>query len=83
MDIAGFGQSSPRIIRLKDVMARTGMRRSWIYRECSANPSRFPKPIKIGPRASGWDAAAVDAWIAARLAGEPLEYDTASVGGGK
>lgn len=63
-------QPMPRqILRLPDVMRRTGMRKSFIYREAAAR--RFPPAIKIG-RASGWDANAVDAWIDARLAGEPV-----------
>jgi len=55
-----------QILRLPAVMARTGMGRSWIYREVKEN--RFPKPIKID-RASGWDSSLVDGWIAARLDG--------------
>lgn len=53
-----------QILRLPEVMRRTGMGRSWIYREAAA--SRFPAPIKIG-RASGWDATAIDNWIFAQL----------------
>ena len=55
---------SPQILRLPAVMYRTGMGRSWIYREIELN--RFPRPVKIG-RASGWDAAVITAWIEARL----------------
>ena len=58
-----------QILRLPDVMARTGMRRAFLYREIAAG--NFPAPVKIG-RASGWDAGAVDAWVGARLAGEPM-----------
>jgi prophage regulatory protein len=54
-----------QILRLPAVMARTGMGRSWLYREIKAK--RFVAPVKIG-RASGWDAFAVDAWIEAQLA---------------
>jgi len=63
-------QSEPppnQILRLQAVMARTGMGRSWIYREAAAD--RFPRPVKIG-RASGWDAAKVDDWIAQQLVGD-------------
>lgn len=49
-----------RLERLPTVLARTGMGRSWVYREIAAG--RFPRPVKIG-RASGWDACAIDAWI--------------------
>ena len=49
-----------RILRLPDVLARTGMKRSWVYREIAAG--RFPKPVKIG-RASGWDSDAIEAYL--------------------
>lgn len=51
---------SPRLERLPSVLARTGMSRSFIYREAAAG--RFPKPVKVGA-ASGWNTAAVDEWI--------------------
>jgi prophage regulatory protein len=59
-----------RLLRLNDVLATVGMGRSWVYREVSAN--RFPRPIKLGG-ASRWDAAAVDAFIEARLKGTNRE----------
>lgn len=52
----------PKLERLPAVVARTGMSRSWIYKEVAAG--RFPKPIKIGG-ASGWSASAIDGWIEA------------------
>ena len=51
---------APRLERLPAVMARTGMSRSWVYKEMAAG--RFPKAIKIGS-ASGWKASAIDQWI--------------------
>jgi prophage regulatory protein len=60
---------SPRqLIRLPEVLRRTGFGRSYIYRECSAAPPRFPRPVKVG-RASAWDAEAVDHWIMQKLNG--------------
>lgn len=61
--------SGPRqILRLPDVIALTGMKRSWIYREARAG--RFPAPTKLNQgAASGWDAAAVQRWIAAQFSG--------------
>lgn len=49
-----------RLERLPAVVARTGMSRSWIYKEVAAG--RFPKPVKVGG-ASGWNAEAIDRWI--------------------
>lgn len=59
--------SNRRIERLRAVMARTGMSRSWIYREAAAG--RFPPALKIG-RASGWDSLKVDAWIDQQARGQ-------------
>ncbi|EOX5338715.1 helix-turn-helix transcriptional regulator, partial [Escherichia coli] len=39
---------SNNLLRLSDVMRRTGYGRAWIYR--LINQGRFPKPVKIGPR---------------------------------
>jgi len=50
----------PRFERLPAVMARTGMSRSWLYKEMTAG--RFPKPVKVGS-ASGWRASDIDAWM--------------------
>ena len=52
--------TTPRLERLPAVMARTGMSRSWVYKEMAAG--RFPKALKIGS-ASGWKASDVDAWM--------------------
>lgn len=57
---------NPRILRLPQVLARTGMGKSWVYREMAGG--RFPKAFKIG-RASGWEASAVDAWIEDQVGG--------------
>ena len=51
------------IIRRPEVERRTGKCRSSIY----ADPT-FPRRVSIGPRAVGWLAHEVDAWIAARVA---------------
>ncbi|WP_332660888.1 helix-turn-helix transcriptional regulator [Brevundimonas sp.] len=55
-----------RLERLPAVIARTGMSRSWIYKEVAAG--RFPKPVKIGG-ASGWSASAIDGWIEDLMSG--------------
>jgi len=52
--------------RLPRVRARTGLSRSEIYRRIAA--ADFPQPVKLGERASAWNAAEVDSWIAARIA---------------
>lgn len=52
--------------RLPQVLARTGLSRSEIYRRVAART--FPAPIKLGERASAWDTAEVDRWISDRIA---------------
>lgn len=49
------------ILRRPEVEARTGLSRSTIYLKVAQGS--FPKPINLGPRAVGWLAAEVDAWL--------------------
>ncbi|WML91141.1 AlpA family phage regulatory protein [Thiothrix lacustris] len=49
------------IERLKEVMIRTGLSKSTIYRLEAAG--KFPKRLKIGFRAVGWDSGDVTAFI--------------------
>lgn len=56
---------SPSLIRLSEVMRRTGYGRAWIYRLISLG--RFPKPVKIGPRSVAFIESEVDEWINQRI----------------
>ena len=53
-----------RLLRLNEVIERTALGRSTIYRLTRA--SLFPEPLKIGPRAVRWRESEVEAWLAAR-----------------
>ena len=55
----------PRILRLSDVEQKSGFKHSLIYNLMSQR--KFPKSVRLGVRAVGWDAAEVDQWIADRL----------------
>jgi prophage regulatory protein len=57
---------SESLIRLPEVEKRTGLKRAHLYQ--LARRGEFPKPLKIGARASAWQASAVDAWVSARIA---------------
>jgi len=57
--------SSERLLRLPDVEARTGLKKSAIYTGMKAGT--FPRCLKLGPRTSAWSSSEVDAWIAARI----------------
>ncbi|WP_245654082.1 helix-turn-helix transcriptional regulator [Novosphingobium rosa] len=50
-----------RIIRLKTVLARTGLSRSTIYRKIA--DGSFPRQIAIGTHSAGWRESAIDRWI--------------------
>jgi prophage regulatory protein len=55
----------PRILRLSDVEQKSGFKRAHIYNLMSQG--KFPKSVRLGVRAVGWDATEVDQWIADRL----------------
>jgi prophage regulatory protein len=51
-----------RLLRLPEVLNRTGLSRSTLYADSS-----FPKSVKVGQRAVAWDEDEINAWIEARL----------------
>lgn len=55
-----------RILRLREVISTTGLARSTIYLRMSKG--HFPKPVRLGPRAVGWRASDVGAWLDERQA---------------
>jgi prophage regulatory protein len=56
-----------RIIRLKTVLARTGLSRSTIYRKIAEGT--FPTQIKISVNGTGWRESDINHWIA-----DPVEW---------
>ena len=54
-----------QIIRLKDVIALTGLSRSTIYLRMVQG--KFPKKINLGSRAVGWISSEVNEWIEERI----------------
>lgn len=54
------------LIRLSEVMKRTGYSRPWIYRLISQK--RFPQSIKIGSRSIAFIESEIDEWINQRIA---------------
>ena len=57
---------APQIVKRPDVEAATGLSRSSLYRLAASG--EFPRPIKLGPRAVGWRADEIAAWIEQRTA---------------
>jgi prophage regulatory protein len=52
-----------RLLRLPEVIARVGLRRSAIYQRMSEG--RFPKSRSLGPKCAVWVEAEIDEWIRA------------------
>lgn len=57
---------TPQIVKRPEVEAATGLSRSSLYRLAAAG--QFPRPIQLGPRAVGWRADEIAAWIEQRTA---------------
>ena len=49
------------LIRLPEVLKRTGFGKAWVYRLISEG--RFPAPVKIGVRAVAFVESEVDEWV--------------------
>lgn len=58
-----------RILRRAQVEALTGISRSTIYQRIQQGT--FPAPVRLGPRAVGWRAGDIDAFLA-----NPAAYRT-------
>lgn len=67
------------ILRLPDVVVKTGRSRAWIYAKISLG--EFPAPIKLGAgaTASGWVSSEVDAWIAEQIARRDKDGDQKAI----
>ena len=55
-----------KLLKLKDVLAITGLSRSYVY--ALAQQDQFPKPVKLTERSSAWVEAEVAEWIEGRIA---------------
>ncbi|MCQ9154725.1 helix-turn-helix transcriptional regulator [Acidomonas methanolica] len=66
--------ASDRIVRLKTVLARTGLSRSTIYRKIAEGT--FPSQIRISVNGAGWHESDLNRWIANPVAWRPRsEFD--------
>lgn len=57
--------SERRVLRRAEVEVKTGFKRAHIYN--LMKEGKFPKAIKLGIRAVGWDSVEIDHWITERL----------------
>jgi prophage regulatory protein len=60
----------PRVLRLPQVLDRTGLSRSSLYRLHAAGT--FPRRVQISERSVGWIESEVDAWLACKITGSRL-----------
>ena len=58
-----------RIIRLRTVLARTGLSRSTLYRKIAEGT--FPAQLRISVHGAGWREAEIDRWVANPVAWRP------------
>jgi len=56
-----------RLIRLKEVMQKTGLSRPYVY--ALAKKGEFPKSLKLTERSVAWIESEINQWIEQRIAG--------------
>ena len=59
-----------RLLKLRQVMATTGLSRSSIF--LFTKSGKFPKPIKLSERSTAWLESEIQQWIADRVADRGL-----------
>ena len=50
-----------RILRRREVEARTGLSRSTLYAQMAEGA--FPRPVRLGKRAVGWTESTISEWL--------------------
>ena len=60
-----------QVLRMKDVIKKTGLCRSAIYKFIRNNS--FPRPIKMGEKATGWVDSEIDDWILSKMANRTVD----------
>jgi prophage regulatory protein len=72
-------QQTDYLLRLRDVIEKTSLSRSTIYRRI--DDKTFPKPVKVGDFAVRWKSSAIDGWITG-LSSEKFEIISGGMVGG-
>ena len=62
---------SHKILRLREVISRTGIARSTIYTKIAEG--KFPRPIQLGSRSVGWLETEIDQWLSQRISASRTE----------
>ena len=58
-----------RLLRLPEVVARVGLKKSTLYELMGRTPPAFPRPVKLSGRAVCWPSSSVDGWINGQING--------------
>lgn len=53
--------TSERILRIKEVMARTGLKRTTLYAKIAQGT--FPRQLQISERCAGWRQSDIEKWL--------------------
>lgn len=56
-----MSETPDRILRIRAVLARTGLSRSTMYRKMQNGT--FPKNVQISTRCAGWRESAINDWM--------------------
>ena len=54
-------EDTGKLLRLEAVISLIGMKRSWILQK--VKDGKFPKPLRLSPRAVAWRQSDVMEWI--------------------
>ena len=66
MTTTNHQQQLDNILRWPELAKRVPISRS--HAHALAAQGKFPKPIKLGPRASGWLESEINSWLLERIA---------------
>jgi prophage regulatory protein len=64
------------LLRIQEVIARTGLSRSLLYSQVQAG--KFPAPVRVGERSSAWVDTEVARWIEERIAARAQRTERAA-----
>lgn len=63
-----------RFLRIKDVVARTGLSEMTLWRRQKAGT--FPRRVRLGVNAVGWPEDEIESWCLERLAERDRAFET-------
>lgn len=65
MDIVNNNQAPPRLLRVRDVVARTGLSKSRWWE--GVKKGEFPPPVRVTPRTCAWPEPEINAIVQAAI----------------